>query len=185
MKIFDRKAHEEEIREALREGGTLRLLKAFFFPKATRKFLLRLTLVILISYLFFRFVCLPVYIKGASMAPAYRERSFNFCWRPAFLFREPERGEVVIASYGSREVMILKRLIAKGGDSVAFRKGKLFLNGKEMKEEYVLLPCSWDLPERKVPEDSYYLIGDNRSMDMKEHVFGAIRKRYLLGAPLW
>ena len=81
--------------------------------------------------------------------------------------------------------MILKRLIAKGGDSIAFREGKLFLNGKEVKEEYVLLPCSWDLPERKVPEDSYYLIGDNRSMDMKEHVFGAIHKRYLLGAPLW
>ncbi|MBP5183381.1 MAG: signal peptidase I, partial [Lentisphaeria bacterium] len=81
--------------------------------------------------------------------------------------------------------MILKRLIAKGGDSIAFRKGKLFLNGKEVKEEYVLLPCSWDLPERKVPEDSYYLIGDNRSMNMEEHVFGAIKKRYLLGTPLW
>ncbi|MBR2363604.1 MAG: signal peptidase I [Lentisphaeria bacterium] len=185
MKIFDRKAHQEEIRQALQDGSTGKIFLAFFFPKATRKFLLRLFLVILISYLFFRFLALPVFIKGASMSPTYPERSFNFCWRLYYLFHEPEVGDIVIVSYGSRKGMLLKRVIAKGGDTVEFRKGKLFRNGRKVKEDYVIHPCSWDLPPRKVAENSYYLAGDNRSMDIKEHVFGAIHKRYLLGAPLW
>lgn len=185
MKIFDRKAHEQEVKDALKEGDFSRILLAFFFPKATRRFLLRISIVILFSYLFFRFLCLPLYIKGASMFPTYPERSFTFCWRLYYLFREPQRGEIVIVSYGSGKVMLLKRVIAKGGDTIEFRKGTLFLNGKKVEEKYVKNPCFWDLPPRKVPEDSYYLIGDNRSMPIDQHVFGSIHKRYLMGAPLW
>lgn len=185
MKLFDRKAHQEEIKQALQEDNMTKILLAFFLPKRTRRFLLRLAIVILVAYLFFRYLCLPVYIKGASMVPTYKERSFNFCWRLSFLFRKPERGDIVISSYGSRKVMLLKRIVAKGGDTVEFRKGKLFLNGKEVKEEYVLLPCSWELPARKVPENSFYLVGDNRSMDINEHIFGSINARYILGTPLW
>ncbi len=185
MKLFDRKAHQQEVKDALQEGNTAKILLAFFLPAATRKFLLRLAIVILTAYLFFRFICLPVYIRGASMTPTYAARSFNFCWRGAFLFTKPQRGDIVITSYGSGKVMLLKRIIALEGDTVEFRKGKLFLNGNEMKEDYVKHPCSWDLPPRKVPENSLYLVGDNRSMDIKEHVAGSIHKHYLLGAPLW
>lgn len=185
MKIFDKKAHQEEVKQALKEGGMTKILLAFFFPKATRKFLVRLSLVILFAYLFFRFLAIPAYIRGESMDPTYKQRSFNFCWRLTYFFREPRRGDIVVASYGTRKIMLLKRIVAKGGDTVEFRKGTLFLNGKAVKEEYVKKPCSWELPPRKVPENSYYLIGDNRSMPIEKHVFGSIHKRYLRGTPLW
>lgn len=185
MKIFDRKAHQQEVKEALQEGNTGKILLAFFFPKVTRKFLLRLSIVIFVAYIFFRFVWRPGYIMGRSMYPTYSQKSFNFCWRGAYLFREPARGDIVMAQFGSKKVMLLKRIVAIGGDTVEFRKGKLFLNGKEVKEDYVVLPCSWEMPPRKVSENSFYIIGDNRSMDIHKHMFGAVHRRYILGTPVW
>ena len=81
--------------------------------------------------------------------------------------------------------MILKRLIAKEGDTVEFRNGKLILNGREQEEPYIKGPSDWNLPPRTVEKDHYYLVGDNRSVPMQRHIFGQMHKRYLQGAPLW
>ena len=124
-------------------------------------------------------------VAGGSMLPTYAERGFNFCWRPAYWFSEPERGDVVVMKYGSNKVMILKRLIAKEGDTVEFRNGKLILNGREQEEPYIKGPSDWNLPPRTVEKDHYYLVGDNRSVPMQRHIFGQMHKRYLQGAPLW
>ncbi len=184
MKLFDREEHKREIKEALDTGSFRLLLRAFFFPKMARAFLLRLLIVIVVAWVFFKFVCLPLYIKGGSMLPTYPSRGFNFCWRPSYWFSEPAVGAVVIMKYG-KDAMILKRLIAKEGDTVEFRNGVLFVNGKPRPESYIKGPSDWNLPARIVEKDHYYLVGDNRAVPIQRHIFGQMHKKYLQGAPLW
>ena len=86
--------------------------------------------------------------------------------------------------YG-RGTMLLKRVIALPGDTVAFKDGRLILNGQPAAEPYIKGPSDWNLPERTVERNHYYLAGDNRSVPMEAHVFGEMHKRYLKGAPLW
>ena len=183
MKLIDHEAHEKEGKEALEPGGFRRLIHAFFFPKMVRSFFIRFLTVVIVA--FFKFFCLPLVVMGGSMLPTYAERGFNFCWKPAYWFSEPERGDVVVMKYGSDKVMILKRLIAKEGDTVEFRNGKLILNGRELDEPYIQGPCDWNLPPRTVEKDHYYLVGDNRAVPMRRHIFGQMHKRYLQGVPLW
>lgn len=183
-RLYNTEEHRQEVKEALKTESIWLILRAFFFPKMARAFLFRVIIVILTAWCFFKFICMPLVIHGESMLPTYPARGFTFCWKPAYWFRPPRRGDVVIMKYG-RGVMLLKRVVALPGDTVAFRNGKLLLNGKETDEPYLKGPSDWNLPERTVDRNHYYLVGDNRSMPMETHVFGEMHKRYLAGAPLW
>lgn len=156
----------------------------FILPKFDTCFFVRLGALILICWLFFGFICIPAYVKGGSMEPTYSRIGFNFCWRPAYWFSEPQRGDIVVIRYTGKK-LYLKRLIGVAGDTVAFRDGKLYLNGKEQDEPYVKKPCEWNLPEREVSEGKIYVIGDNRSMMMEHHKFGAVKIKRLHGVPVW
>ena len=142
-------------------------------------------IVALVAWCFCRWICLPVFIDGASMFPAYSSRSFNFCWRPAYWLHAPQRGDIVIVRYYGSQLMLLKRALAFEGETVEFRNGRLYIDGKEQVEPYVKGPCDWNLPPRKVEGGCFYLIGDNRSMPMAAHKFGQVEMKRLEGAPLW
>lgn len=162
-----------------------KILKELLFPKYDRKFFIRLAVVALLSYLFFGYICIPVFISGASMEPAYSSRGFDFCWRPAFWFSSPKRHDVVIVRLAGKKVMLLKRIVALEGETVEFRKGRLYVDGREIDEPYVKKPCDWELPPRKVEKDCVYVVGDNRSTSMERHEFGQTSKSRIMGAPLW
>jgi signal peptidase I len=159
-------------------------LHAFLLPKPDKRFLIRLGLVAATAYLFFRFVCVPARIKGESMAPTYPSSGFDFCWRPAYWFSAPQRGDGVAIRYTDKK-LYLKRVVGMPGDKIAFRNGRLLVNGAPLDEPYVKNPSDWNIPERVVPEGKIYVVGDNRSMPMENHIFGAVRLKRLYGAPLW
>jgi len=166
-------------------SATAERIWGFFFPKTTRVFWLRLVVVAVTAYIVFGHLLIPVVANGRSMEPTYRNRSFNFCWRLRFAFREPAVGDVVMVRFAGRRVMLFKRVVALEGDTVAFRDGVLYVNGKAVDEPYVKLPCDWDLEPRTVKPGNVYVIGDNRSTAIGSHRFGQTPLKRIMGGPLW
>lgn len=160
-------------------------IRQFFFPSITPKFLIRVSLVALLAYLFFGYLCIPFSVHGISMEPTYHNGGVNFCWRLRYLFSELKRHEVVTVRFAGSKVMLLKRVIAFEGEQVEFRNGKLFVDGKEIEEPYVRYPCRWNLSPRQVEKDCVYVVGDNRSMPIESHHFGQASKKRIIGMPLW
>jgi signal peptidase I len=160
-------------------------IRKFFFPSLTSKSLIRVSLVALSAYLFFGYLCIPFTIQGISMEPTYHNRGVNFCWRLPYFFSEPKGHDVVTVRFAGSKVMLLKRVVAQEGEQVEFRDGKLFVDGKEIEEPYVLYPCDWNLPPRQVEEDHIYVVGDNRNMPIENHHFGQTTKNRIMGVPLW
>lgn len=119
------------------------------------------------------------------MEPTYRDGGVNFCWKLRYLFSDPKRFDVVAIRFAGSRRMLLKRVVALEGEEVEFRGGKLFIEGKAMDEPYVQYPCDWNLPPRRVEMGCVYVIGDNRSMPMEEHLFGQTRLEKIIGSPLW
>ena len=119
------------------------------------------------------------------MEPAYHDRGVNFCWRLRYVFSEPKRHDVVMIRFAGSKAMLLKRVVAREGEQVEFREGKLFVDGKEIQEPYVRYPCHWNLPLRRVEKDCVYVIGDNRNMPIENHYFGQTSKSRIVGVPLW
>jgi signal peptidase I len=160
-------------------------LKKFLFPAMTRKYLLRVSLVIVLAFLFFNFIFVPFRIKGYSMMPTYMNGEFNFCFRPRYIFSKPERHDVVVIRLAGETVMLLKRVVALEGDIVEFRGGKLFINGEKTDEAYVRYPSDWNLPPRKVAKNHIYVVGDNRNVPIHIHQFGQTPVNRIIGEPLW
>ncbi len=156
-------------------------LRKFFLPSLTRAFLLRVLLLSISCLLIFNYLLIPLRIQGQSMEPTYRDNSFAFCWRLQYLFSKPARSDVVTLRYAGRKVMLLKRIIALAGDTVAFRKGILFVNGQRTPEPYVRYTSNWDLSERTIKPGHVYVVGDNRNTIMSRHRFGQIPVNRIIG----
>ena len=162
-----------------------KVLNKFIFPKMSCYYILRALTVAMIAYVFFFYICIPIKINGISMEPTYKDGAINLIWRPVYYFREPEPSDVVGVRLAGRNVMLLKRVVALEDDTVAFHKGKLIINGTVISEPYVELPCNWEMSARKVEKGKVYVVGDNRSVNMKNHVFGQVDRNRIMGVTIW
>lgn len=178
-----------ESRESVRRGETpperRGPVSRFLFPRIDARYLLRLLTVAALAFLFFRFVCIPLRIRGGSMEPTYRDGGVNLGFLWSYAGREPRRYDVVMVRLAGRRVMYLKRVVAFPGEEVAFVEGRLLVDGEPLEEPYVERPCHWNLEPLRVDEGHVYVVGDNRSMPADNHVFGQIARERVAGRPLW
>src|SRR5215471_10555062 len=130
-------------------------------PKRT---LIRTGTLVVVCLIVFRFILLPIRVEGPSMLPTYKDHRVNFVNRLAYLFHEPQRGDVVAIRTSGYHNMYMKRIIALPGETIEFRNGKVMINGEVLNEPYVRNSCSWDAEPRTMGPFQYYFVGDNRSM---------------------
>lgn len=156
-------------------------LQKFFFPSFTKRFVLRILLLICTTWLFFSFLVIPLRIEGQSMVPTYGDGSFALCWRLQYLFTQPKRGDVVTVRFAGKNVMLLKRVIGLAGDSVSFQNGQLYINQIIVSEPYVIHNSPWNLEERIVKPGYVYVVGDNRGSTMQRHKFGQVKSKRIIG----
>ncbi|MFT5700728.1 MAG: signal peptidase I [Desulforhopalus sp.] len=156
-------------------------VRDFFLPSLNKRFFIRVVLLGLASYVVFGHLLIPLRIQGQSMEPSYHDRSFAFCWRLQYVLRQPEHYDVVTVRFAGRKVMLLKRIVALQGETVEFRKGLLFVDGKVITEPYVHYRSDWNLPPRTVASGHVYVVGDNRGTSMARHQFGEINMDRIVG----
>ena len=156
----------------------------FLFPKLSKGFFIRMTVVAAATGIIFGFFLMPCVIDGASMRPTYESHGFTFCKKWSYWFSSPRKGDIVIINYGGRSYL-LKRIVALAGDTVEFRRGILYVNGEKQSEPYIRYASDWDLPPRTVAPGNCYVVGDNRSQRIHEHIFGQINLKRITGQPLF
>jgi signal peptidase I len=159
-------------------------LREFLFPKLKVSFFIRMGIVAAVTATVFGVFLMPCVIDGESMLPTYNSSGLTFCKKWSYWFSKPQRGDVVIIKYASN-IYLLKRIVALEGDTVEFRNGVLFVNGVEQNEPYVRYLSNWRLKPRKVEAGHCYVVGDNRSQRIHEHVFGQISLERIVGEPLF
>lgn len=179
------------------------VLKRIVLGRNPRRTLVRATVLAVVLFVVFRSVLLPVRIIGVSMEPTYKSNTINFVNRLAYVFGKPQRGHVVAVYYARApehssthmtllrrvfagpSVLLLKRIIALPGETIAITNGIVYINGEPLAEPYVKARAAWQLPPIKLAETEYFLIGDNRGMDQRDHEFGRAEANRIVGRILW
>jgi len=162
----------------------IRQVRGFLFPRLGRFFFVRALVLIVVSVVLCTQVLIPLRIEGQSMEPTYTN-GFNLCWRGRYLFASPRRGDVVAVRFAGNRVLLLKRIVALGGDTVAFENGILLVNGQPVDEPYVRYRSAWNLAPRLVEPGKVYVAGDNRGVPMARHHFGQVDRHRIVGGLLW
>ena len=81
---------------------------------------------------------------------------------------------------------IVKRIIAVGEDTVVIRGNKVYVNGKELNEDY-LKTTQYSTPDIsvKVPRGYIFVLGDNRDVSNDSRYFGCISEAEINGIYLF
>jgi signal peptidase I len=83
------------------------------------------------------------------------------------------------------DVNFIKRIVAGPGDTIAIRDGRVILNGKLQKEDFIA-PChqgdECDFPTPiKIPPDHWFMMGDNRGASDDSRFWGPVPRDWIIG----
>jgi len=90
---------------------------------------------------------------------------------PRYLFHGPQRGDIIVfIAPGMSERDFIKRVIGLPGEEVRIRRGTVYINGQALNEPYLVHLAHYDMEARRVPEGSYFVLGDNRPNSSDSHL---------------
>ncbi len=136
----------------------------------------------IIAFIIITFIGQVTVVKGASMEDTLFNRERLICNKIVYRLTEPERGEIVIFKPPiDQNHNYIKRVIAVEGDRVKIVDGIVYLNGKKLEEDYVEHRSYETMPEVTVPENSYFVLGDNRSNSSDSRFWGFVPEENIIG----
>ena len=131
------------------------------------------------------FIFEPVRVDGSSMLNTLTNSEFMIATKFDYLFGDPERFDIVICNYPNTTdgMYRVKRVIGLPGETIELRKGELYVDGHYVKQEFDMTPNAVNFGPITVPEDSYFVLGDNRnnSKDSRSAMVGPLNRSMIKG----
>jgi signal peptidase I len=139
---------------------------------------------VLVSAFIIMFLYQPVRVEGTSMLPMLEDQDRLFVNKLAYRVSEIHRGDVVVFLYPHDHTKsYIKRVIALPGDRLWIDQGLVFVNGKQIDEEYVpaRFTDSRSQPETVLSANEYWVMGDHRSISSDSRDFGPVDRDLIYG----
>jgi signal peptidase I len=130
------------------------------------------------------FLYQPVKVEGTSMMPGLEDQERIFVNKFVYRWEPIQRGDIVVFRYPRDTTKsYIKRVIGVAGDRIRIENGQVFVNEEALDEDYV--PNEYadarSYPEVTVPANSYFVLGDHRTMSNDSRDFGPVNERYIYG----
>ncbi len=104
-----------------------------------------------------------------------------------YIFNPPNRGDIVVFEPpGASSDPYIKRIIGLPGETVEIRNSTVYIDGQALDEDYTAGSTSWrgggnDDSALVIPEDEYFVLGDNRDNSSDSRSFGTVPKDDIIG----
>ncbi len=164
----------------LKEAGS-------FAMEIIKTIVISLAIVLPIRY----FLVQPFFVSGASMEPNFHNGEYLIIDEIGYRFNSVRRGDVIVFKYpyGANKEYYIKRVIGLPGEKVEIKSGKVKIYNSANPSGFILdeaayLPFNlatvgdktWD-----VPNDEFFVMGDNRNASYDSRSWGLLEKNYIVG----
>jgi signal peptidase I len=155
------------------------------------------------------FLVKPFRIPSESMVPTLEVGQRVLVDRVSYRFGDPDRGDIVVFKppLGSEsnscgiqhssdsacprpteersDTNFIKRVVATPGDRLKVIDGAVYINGERQKEDYARLDAECEIcnlpQEITIPDDQYFMMGDNRGESADSREWGPVPKKWIIG----
>lgn len=133
----------------------------------------------------------PTIVREHSMENTLIENDYLFVSKQTYkLFgKEPATGDIIVfksdlTTATGQNKLLIKRVIAVGGDTIAIHGGVVYLNGEALDETYTKDGyTNTEMDEIYVPAGCIFAMGDNRqnSADSRDSRIGCVDEDLVVG----
>ena len=138
-----------------------------------------------ILYIGISFAVQAVHVEGLSMWATLDDNDYLIANKIDYRLHPPQRGDIIILRPPSNNSTdFIKRIIALPGERLLIRDGFVYINGHRLHEPYLPdewtqdnSPPDWSVGDGKVvPQNEYFVMGDNRNRSQDSRFFGPISR---------
>lgn len=157
--------------------------------RAQKENLQLIVIALCLALLIRTFVAEPRYIPSDSMLPTLEMGDRLVVEKISYRFRPPTTGDIIVfeppqqlqkLGYAQDQAFI-KRIIGEPGQVVSIAHGKVYLNSEPLLEDYIAEPPAYQWGPQQVPEQEFFVMGDNRNDSNDSHVWGFLPKKKIIG----
>jgi len=130
---------------------------------------------VLIALLINLFLAQATVVEGQSMEPSLHNSERVIVEKITYrLFHGPRRGDIVVLRDPAGDTLLIKRVVALPGETVAVRGGQVFVDGEPLEEPWAYRQGGPDYPPTEVPPLHVFVLGDNRPHSNDSRSFGPV-----------
>lgn len=143
----------------------------------------------IVAFILSNYVIVNARIPSASMKNTINEGDKVIGFRLSYMFSNPKRGDIVMFYAPDKENTIyIKRVIGVPGDRIVIQDNKLYINDELITENYIENPWTKNKGTSEfdvIPEDEYFMMGDNRDNSNDSRVWGTVKKSKIIAKAIF
>lgn len=132
--------------------------------------------IVVVVVLIRTFIITPVRVDGDSMKNTLKNGDILLLYKLSSI----DRFDIIVLDEEKDNEKIIKRVIGLPGETVAIKKGKIYINDKLIDDEYAYGETS-DYNKVTLRDDEYFILGDNRLISKDSRYFGPIKDNEIKG----
>ena len=148
-----------------------------------RKDIITYALIIGVAILIKLFVFSPIKVNGSSMSPTLEDGDIMILNEIGYHLNGVDRFDIAVAKVDGEK--LIKRVIGLPGEKVEYRENKLYINDEFVVENFTHGDTEdfslSQLSVEKIPENYYFLVGDNRGNSKDSRTIGLVHKSKIIG----
>jgi signal peptidase I len=124
-------------------------------------------------------------VDGQSMLPTLNTGEFVIVNKLAYKVGNPKYGDIIVFHFPrDPEQEYIKRVIGLPGDQIVISQKQVQVNGTVLEEPYITDPPLYEA-DWTVPDNSLFVLGDNRNNSSDSHNWGPVPMDYVVGKALF
>ncbi|MBD2559135.1 signal peptidase I [Nostoc sp. UIC 10607] len=172
--------HESDAKE---ERASLKVWRSW------QENLILIAIALCLAFLIRTFIAEPRYIPSDSMLPTLHTGDRLVVEKISYHFHPPITGDIIVFQPPAelqrrgypKDQAFIKRVIGQPGEVISVASGKVYLNGQPLAEDYIAEPPNQPYQPVKVPEDEFFVMGDNRNDSNDSRYWGFLPRKNVIG----